>query len=427
MNLNGKRLLILGGAFQHIKLVKAAKELGVFTVVTDYLKDSPAKDIADKSCNIDIKDISALAELCKEEKIDGILHGYIDPCQRPYNQLCDLLHYHCFGTRDQYYKLTDKRAFKKLCSESGVDTIEEYTIEDFNIPNNNIKYPVFVKPVDSRGSRGMTICYSPKDVGCAIDFAKKESSNGDVIIERYLGGHDEFQVTYFFINGEGYLLRTADRHLGDKNLKLDKVGICTVSPSQYTDMYLANGIHDKVVRMFKKLGIQNGPVFMQGFVDGDTVRFFDPGLRFPGGDYENLYKDIFGIDLMMQMVRFALTGKFSIKELPLDSVRLKNKRIALLFPTVRPGKINSVEGVDLIMNSGVAKTVFPKYQKGDTVPAAYNVNQRFAEIDIIGDNAADLCEKIRFVQQHLVVEDENHVNMIFGEVDANHLRLLYKD
>lgn len=47
--LNGKKLLILGGANLHCDLVIAAKNLGVETFVTDYLPidKAPAKQLAD--------------------------------------------------------------------------------------------------------------------------------------------------------------------------------------------------------------------------------------------------------------------------------------------------------------------------------------------------------------------------------------------
>lgn len=45
MNFTNKKLLILGGTHQHCKMVRAAKELGVYVIVTDYLEESPAKKI----------------------------------------------------------------------------------------------------------------------------------------------------------------------------------------------------------------------------------------------------------------------------------------------------------------------------------------------------------------------------------------------
>ena len=45
MDLKGKKLLIIAGAGVHNKVVKAAKEMGIYTIVTDYLPDSPAKSV----------------------------------------------------------------------------------------------------------------------------------------------------------------------------------------------------------------------------------------------------------------------------------------------------------------------------------------------------------------------------------------------
>ena len=54
--LKGKKLLILAGAPVHCKVVQSAKEMGVHTIVTDYLnyEESPAKQIADEYWNLNI-------------------------------------------------------------------------------------------------------------------------------------------------------------------------------------------------------------------------------------------------------------------------------------------------------------------------------------------------------------------------------------
>ena len=63
-----RKILILGGAAFHVKLVKAAQELGAYAIVTDNLPAdrSPAKQIADEYWDIDIYNISALVEKCLE-------------------------------------------------------------------------------------------------------------------------------------------------------------------------------------------------------------------------------------------------------------------------------------------------------------------------------------------------------------------------
>ena len=151
MDFTGKRLLILAGAGVHNKVVLAAKEMGIYTIVTDNIANSPAKKIADESWMYSITDIDAIVERCKTEPVDGVVNFCIDPGQKPYLQICTSLGLPCYANADQLAIFTDKRRFKEYCAAHNVDVIPEYTIED--IQNGKAEYPVFIKPTDSRGSR----------------------------------------------------------------------------------------------------------------------------------------------------------------------------------------------------------------------------------------------------------------------------------
>ena len=48
-SLTGKRLLVLGGTPQQLKLVEAAHSLGAYVIVADWLETSPTKASADKA------------------------------------------------------------------------------------------------------------------------------------------------------------------------------------------------------------------------------------------------------------------------------------------------------------------------------------------------------------------------------------------
>lgn len=414
-----KKILILGGTPQQIKLVNAAKKMGLYTIVTDYLENSPAKKIADKSYMYNIKDVDDIVSMCKMEKVNGVICGYIDPCQRPYQEICEKLKLPCYGTKEQFYKMTDKHAFKKMCIDNGVDVIPEYTVED--IMRGNIEYPVFVKPVDSRGSRGQSVCYTEEELKKAIQYAKVESSNGDILIEKYMKNAHEFQVTYFFIAGEPYLIRTVDSYCGTEDSHMEKVVACAISPSKFTQVYLENA-HDKVVKMFKKMGFENGPIFMQGFEDNGVFRFFDPGLRFPGVDYENVYKKIYGIDIMEAMINFAIQGNCGDIKLPKDGVWIKEKRAAVLFPTLAAGIIKKIEGFDEVLKDENVVSLYPRCEVGEQIEWTFNVNQRMAEVDIVCDTTEELKKKIDDIQKLLIVSDVKNQNMTYQYFDVSRIQ-----
>ena len=179
-----KKILVLGSASVHIKLIKAAQEMGIYTITTDNVpyEDSPGKQVADEYWDLNIYDVQGIVAKAKETGVNGVISGWLDPCQRPYFEICKKLNVPCYGNEEQFFKMTDKHAFKKMCEENGVDIIPEFSEQD--IETGNINFPVFVKPVDSRGSRGQAVCYTMEELVSAIEIAKAESSNGDILIEK---------------------------------------------------------------------------------------------------------------------------------------------------------------------------------------------------------------------------------------------------
>lgn len=414
-----KKILVLGSASVHVKLIKAAQEMGVYTITTDNVpyEDSPGKKVADEYWDLNIYDVEGIVSKAKEVRIDGVICGWLDPCQRPYFQICKALNLPCYGNEEQFYKMTDKHAFKKMCIENGVDTIDEYSEED--ILSGNIEFPVFVKPVDSRGSRGQAVCYTMKDLLPAIDFAKSESSNGDILVEKYIKGSQEFHVTYFFVDGEPYLLRTSDNYCGSEEMHMEKVVSCAVMPSRYTNKYIEEA-HPNVVKMFKKLGIQNGPIFMQGFVDNGVFRFFDPGLRFPGVDYELVFKKVFNVDLMKAMIQIALTGNTDVV-IPDKAAFIKGYRASVLYLTIRACTIAYLGGEEEVVNCKQVISYLPRCKVGEEITWAYNVNQRLGEADLLCKDTAELIKSINFVNSTLIATDTNGDDAIFARFDTNRI------
>lgn len=413
----GKKLLILGGANQHLKFVEAAKELGLYTIVTDYLSDSPCKRICDESLMFNITDIDNIVAYCRDHHVDGVVAGFLDPCQIPYSKICNELALPCYGTPEQFFKFTNKIAFKRLCTENGVKVIPDYTEDDFE--TGNITYPVFVKPVDSRGSRGQTICYTPAEMPDAIQFAKEQSSNGDILIEKYMGDCDEVQITNFVIDGKIYLERTVDSYRGDAGKKLQKVVSCSVSPSRYTDDYLKN-CHESVCRMIRSLGIKNGPVFMQGFYHEGDFYFFDPGLRFPGVEFERIYKKVWNIDFASLLIQYALSGHFPEGALlPEEGSKLNNHVAAVLFPVLNKGKIARIDGLEEFLKNPQVVSCLTRYIEGDDIGLTYDVNQRYAEIDILGCNLKDLRDVINTFYDDVKIIGEDGRNLLFDRFNPN--------
>ncbi len=407
----GKRLLILGGAVQCLKVVETAREMGVYTIVTDLKADGAAKLSADEALPFSVTDAPAILDWCGKHPVDGVLNYCVDFAQIAHQRVCEALGLPAFGTSEQYRCLTDKAAFKQLCVESGVDVIPEY---DENEPEK-IEYPVLVKPAESSGSRGASVCSCRAELDEAVKKAKAISRNGKTIIEKYMGGKQDFTVTYLVADGEPYPVRIGDRYLGRVEDGLDRQCICTVSPSRYLDLYFEK-VHGSVVGMLKKLGLRNGPVFFQGFVDGDTVRFYDPGIRFPGGEYDRLFREATDVDLVRAVIEYALSGKLPLKEELSDAFLLKGRVAVQVTAAVRAGTIGVYEGFDEVEKLPGVVCAARKSAAGRTIPASGDVKQRGAEIDYLAADRRSAAETAGRIYGALRILDTEGKDMVVSRV-----------
>jgi len=177
--------------------------------------------------------------------------------------------------------------------------------------------------------------------------------------------------------------------------------------------------HEKVKKLIKSIGLINAPFFMQGFVDGDCVRFYDPALRLPGGEYERMFRCVFDKNPLRPLVEFALTGKVSKDSIDLqkDDVWLNGKTVGQILPTLKPGVIASISGLEEIKNHPNVVSVFERFKVGETIKPTHNVNQRFAEIDIVCANNEDAAATTRWVYETLKITDENGNDMLVSKFD----------
>ena len=115
----GKKLLIIGGTKTECDIVRYAKAAGVYTIVADYNSASPAMAEADKAVLISALDVDALVSFCEEEKVDGVITGFVDILLRPYMEVCKRLNLPCYITEKMLSMSTNKVDFKTTCDKYG--------------------------------------------------------------------------------------------------------------------------------------------------------------------------------------------------------------------------------------------------------------------------------------------------------------------
>lgn len=310
--IQGKKLLLIGGVNHSIEIIKAAHEMGVLVYVADYNEDTPAKKAADKEFNVSTIDIDALEKLCYSEGVDGIITGFIDS-MLPYTQkICERMGFPFWASSEQLDICINKDRFKKACRYYDVPVIEEYNItdENGNIDKRKlegIKFPVLVKPVDNSGSRGVFVCRNEEELCDRYYEALKYSKRKSVLIEQYVEGH-HVNVYYTLSQGNIVLSAMADRYVDYLDKRAAPIPVLLVHPSKYLDDYEMM-VDTKVKKLFHALGMKDGVAFVQGFrCDDGTFVIYEMGYRLNGGGTYALINACQGFDQLKSLINYSLTG-----------------------------------------------------------------------------------------------------------------------
>ena len=362
-DLTGKRLLILGGMRISCEIVNKAKEMGIYTLVADYNKveDSPGKQIADEAVDLSVIDVDAVVSFVQKNQIDGVFVGFNDMLLPYYAEICEKTGLPCYGTKEQFETLIAKDKYKALCREFGVPTIPEYDIND-----NDIKYPVLVKPVDSSGSRGITICHNRREMENAVEIGRKASKTSKVLIERYMDGR-EVTVFWTFQNGNYYLSAMGNRHV-KQNQGADVIPLPVgyTFPSVYLKKY-RDEVEENCKKMFRFLGIKDGMMFMQCKVENGTCYLYDLGFRPTGSLEYKLLNRICGYDPLEMMIQFALSRKMGKEDIALKAHPEFPQPAYNVSCLCAPGTIKVIAGVDEVKAMNGVEDVVVAYNPGETI------------------------------------------------------------
>lgn len=421
--MNKKKLLILGSDFCTISVIKQAQKEGMYVIVTDLMKKSPSKEIADESWKISTNDIETLEKKCKEENVNAVMFGASEFNIENSRKLVQRLNLPIYCADDRPWKIArNKYEFKKICKEVGAPIAEDYFLssELSDEELEKVVYPVVVKPVDKSGNAGMSYCYNKEELIEAYQYAKSISSNENIIVERMLHGN-EYHINYIVADGEVNLLFFASSH-HQSGEKANLYSIICTTPGhlrQYLDE-----VNESVIKMFKKVGCENGIAWVDAMRDEDGKFYLlEMGYRFGGVMLYEPYQKITKFNSIKWMLDCAMGKKHTKKDIPDELNRIYKECAASyhLFAK-KDGMIQTIEGLEEIKNLPGVFVDIPK-REGDDI--RYHANMGL--IGIYAKNMIELCNMIKKINSILKVKNVNDENMIIYFDSFDELKKEYED
>lgn len=411
-----KRLLISNGLALACDIVKKAKEKGIYTIVTDWYENSPAKEVADESFMVSTADIDAMVELAKEKKVDGVITSFVDSNLQNTRKVCERLGLPFYATKDQLEITMNKYKFKNLCRQYGVPVVPEVQL-DQNFGEEDlerIEYPVIIKPVDNSGSRGIIICNNKKELIEGYNKSLDYSESKQLIIEKLMDlTKPGINLDYVISDGEIYLSAVGDLYTYQKDRFLPPLSAGVYYPSLHTEEYI-DTMNEKVIRMFNGIGLRNGVLYIQSFYEDNTFYFYEMGYRLGGGQSYQVISRINGINHLEMLIDYSLTGKMCSNEVKRKISPKFDKCGFILILLVNPGRIKRIIGLDEVYRIKEVVNFMQAYKEGDyIVESALNTTQQvFGRIHLVAKNKESIIRAIKEIRKKLVILNDKEEPML---------------
>lgn len=105
---------------------------------------------------------------------------------------------------------------------------------------------------------------------------------------------------------------------------------------------------------------------------------------------------------------------------------LNGKRAIQYIINVGPGRIGRFDGLAEIAGHPLVIDIQQRHFPGAVIENTGDIRHRAGEVSVlVDDDPQKMCEAIRFIQQHLVITDENGRDMIISPFEAERVLDLY--
>lgn len=308
MGYDVKKILLLGGSAQQVVAIETAKRMGYYTILCDYLSDNPGQYISDKFYQISTTDKEAVLAIALQEQIDGILAYASDPAAPTAAYVAEKLKLPT-NPYSAVETLCNKDKFRMFLSSHGFNVPRAKGFMDKEkalLEIGGFNLPIIIKPVDSSGSKGVTVLHGLGGLGRAIDDAFSYSRGHRIIIEEFIERKHPYLIggDIFVVNGKVIQWGLMNCHRDDRVNRLVPVG------KSYPPLLEENNLQSvrhTLQKLVTDLGIRSGPMNVELIVDRHNRVFpIDIGPRSGGNMIPELLSMIFNCDVVKMSVQTVM-------------------------------------------------------------------------------------------------------------------------
>ena len=205
-----EKIAVIGANEPLIPFYRQAKALGYEVIGIAIEKGAVCKKYCDRFYPISFADKDAVVEVCRNEKVDGIISFSLESALPTVVYVAQKLG--LVSNSEESIKLTQSKfAQRQALEKAGIPVPKYYLVEnEDDLKKIQCRFPVIVKPVDSGGSQGICKVECQDKLVDAYRYAVEYSRTSKAIVEEYVDGR-EFSVEYISYQGKHYFLQITDK------------------------------------------------------------------------------------------------------------------------------------------------------------------------------------------------------------------------
>jgi acetyl-CoA carboxylase biotin carboxylase subunit len=408
------KILIANRGEIALRVIRAAREMGVATVAVHSTADSDAMHVrmADEAICIgpppSTESYLSMAAILSAAEITGAeaIHpgyGFLSE-NANFVQAVEDHGIKFIGPSAAHIRLMgDKITAKETMRELGVPCVPGSTggvshLETAEAIARDIGYPVIIKATAGGGGRGMKLARGPEDLETAFRTARAEAKaafgNDEVYIEKYLARPRHIEVQVF---GDG---RGRAVHLGERDCSLQRrhQKVLEEAPGPTIDAATRAEIGATCAKAVADLGYEGAGTIEFLYEDG-AFYFIEMNTRL---QVEHpVTEAVFGVDLVREQIRVAAGAPMSFAQEDLTfnghaiEVRINAERVPDFAPS--PGRISQYHapgGLGIRMDSAL--------YDGYTIPPYYD--SLIAKLIVHGRDRPEALARLKRALGELIVD-----------------------
>lgn len=386
-----KKLLIIGAGWEQLPLIEEIKNNGYFIIATHPSLNAEGFKIADQFYVKDSRDISAHLNIAITHKIDAIITDNCDYSLYTASIIAAKLNIPSTSIESALLS-NDKFAQRKKLDNGRIKQplfVKIQTIEQLEEAIPKIGFPSILKPIDSRGTFGVSKINSIIELESAFFDAINNSPSRTLIYEQFIDGILVTVDGFCFSNGHRSL--TVASRKFEKGLKpITKEIIYPAEFDKQIKENLMQNHHDVVTCLNYNFGHTHGEYILTKNNEIFLVECTNRG----GGVYTSTV--IVPLLTKINTNQLLLNQTLGLDNFITDdlSVKFMTQSVMLTFLDFEVGSVIKSMNIEEMNNMPYVVKFRTKYSVNDMVETITNGAGRHSMLVIKGKNHADLLKNI---------------------------------